>query len=266
MDDQKPKREDPDKPHPKSEPDGKAAEPEAKKSASPKPSPKKPKEGPSPEASGEPVPPAGDGPEGPKPTAEKAAKAEPKAAPAAKPPVRKPPQRGPAYEDLEEDPLLEALRKEFGPQAASGQSFLGQKIYTVDSGVLYDAMLLLRDRPEWNFDYLVDLTALDHTPETPRFCLVYQLYAYPDGPLIRVKSRIAEGEYAPSVTSIWATADWLEREVFDMFGIEFSGHPNLSRILLPDDWHGFPLRKDYDIKLQDQAWIRKHLRIRKVPE
>ncbi len=188
----------------------------------------------------------------------------PKPAPA-KPAARKPVQRGPAYEDLEDDPLLADLKQHFPGTEITGQAFLGQPIYTVGGDVLYDVMLLLRDKPEWNFDYLVDLTALDYLPETPRFCLVYHLYSYPEGPLIRVKARISEGEYAPSVTSIWATADWLEREVFDMFGIEFSGHPDLRRILLPEDWHGFPLRKDYDIKLQDQAWIRKHLRIRKVP-
>ncbi len=185
---------------------------------------------------------------------------------AAKPAPRKPAQRGPAYEDLEDDALLTDLKRRFPDSEITGQTFLGQPIYTVGVEVLYDVMLLLRDKPEWNFDYLVDLTALDYLPEPARFCLVYHLYSYPDGPLIRVKARVPEGEYAPSVTSIWATADWLEREVFDMFGIEFSGHPDLRRILLPEDWHGFPLRKDYDIKLQDQAWIRKHLRIRKVPD
>lgn len=195
-----------------------------------------------------------------KPVAKPAAKPAP-----AKPPVRKPVRRGPAYEDLEDDALLNDLRKHFPDSEITGQVFLDQAIYTVPIDILYDSMLFLRDKPEWNFDYLVDLTALDYLPETPRFCLVYNLYSYPNGPLIRVKARVEEGEYAPSVTSIWVTADWLEREVFDMFGIDFSGHPDLRRILLPDDWHGFPLRKDYDIKLQDQAWIRKHLRIRKVP-
>ena len=109
------------------------------------------------------------------------------------------------------------------------------------------------------------MTALDYLGDEQRFCLVYQLYSYKLGRLIRIKTRAAEGEVVPSVSSIWKTADWLEREVYDLFGIEFSGHPDLRRILLPDDWHGYPLRKDYDIKLQDQAWISSHLKIRKTP-
>ena len=70
-----------------------------------------------------------------------------------------------------------------------------------------------------------------------------------------------EKEQIPSVSGIWSTANWLEREVWDMFGIVFSGHPNLTRILLPDEWQGFPLRKDYDILTQDTAWIRENLGI-----
>ena len=180
--------------------------------------------------------------------------------------IRKKRKKGPSYEDLKDDALLEGLKKQFPGEILSGQSFLGQSIYTVKPSVLYDVMLALRDHSETPFDYLIDVSALDYLGDQERFLMVYQLYSYATRRLLRVKSRFGEGDPVPSMTSIWKTADWLEREVYDMFGILFSGHPDLKRILLPDDWHGFPLRKDYDIKLQDQSWIRNHLRIRKTPD
>lgn len=189
--------------------------------------------------------------------------AEPKAE-KPQPAPKKPIKKGPTYQDLEQDPLLEKLREHFPDAILQGQLFLGQAIYTVRLDALFEIMVYLRDSPEWSFDYLIDVTALDEFEEEKRFCIVYHVYSYQIGKLIRLKARAAEGESAPSVCSIWKAANWLEREVFDMFGIEFSGHPDLRRILLPDDWHGHPLRKDYDIKLQDQAWIQKHLQIRKV--
>lgn len=210
-----------------------------------------------------------------------AARPKPKARTAGKRPVRKRPLRkrplrkrrprkarkkGPSYEDLKDDALLEGLKKQFPGEILSGQSFLGQSIYTVKPGVLYDVMLSLRDHSESPFDYMIDISALDYLGDRERFLMVYQLYSYATKRLLRVKSRFAEGDPVPSMTSIWKTADWLEREVYDMFGILFSGHPDLKRILLPEDWHGFPLRKDYDIKLQDQSWIRNHLKIRKTPD
>ena len=76
-----------------------------------------------------------------------------------------------------------------------------------------------------------------------------------------MKARIKEWETIDSVVSVWTTADWLEREVYDMFGVRYANHPNLKRILLPEDWVGFPLRKDYNIRLQDVEWVRKHLGI-----
>jgi NADH-quinone oxidoreductase subunit C len=78
---------------------------------------------------------------------------------------------------------------------------------------------------------------------------------------LRIKIQVGDGEAAPSMVSVWPTADWLEREVYDMFGIEFAGHPNLKRLLLPEEWEGFPLRKDYDILRQDDAWVRENLGI-----
>ncbi len=170
-----------------------------------------------------------------------------------------------SYEDLGEDTLLQRLKEKFSEGIVSGESFLNQPTYTVSIDCLYDVMIELKDSPDWDFDYLIDLTALDYLGDEKRFCMVYHLYSYKHDRLIRIKARISEEEVVPSVTSIWKTADWMEREVYDLFGIGFSGHDNLKRILLPDDWHGHPLRKDYDIKLQDQAWIKKHLHIIKTP-
>lgn len=188
------------------------------------------------------------------------------AAPKPKAPVvKKPVKKVPTYEDLGDEALLRDLRDQFGQAVISGQAFLDQQIYTIAADSLTEVMVYLKDTPKWRFDYLVDLTALDYLGEPERFCMVYHLYSNPLGRLIRVKSRFREDAMVPSMSSVWQTANWMEREVYDMFGIEFLGHPDLKRILLPDDWHGYPLRKDYDIKLQDQEWISKHLRIRKTP-
>ncbi|RPJ58478.1 MAG: NADH-quinone oxidoreductase subunit C [Acidobacteria bacterium] len=223
------------------------------------PAPEGPSEGKTGDSSGAPAAP-------PKPTtpatAGEAKEAKPKPPAAKKPPVKK----GPSYEDLTDDPLLKDLRERFSTGVVSGQSFLGQAIYTVTVDVLPDVMRYLRASDQWSFDYLVDLTCLDYIGDEKRFCMVYHLYSHKSGRLIRIKARAAAAAMVPSMAPIWRTADWLEREAYDMFGVEFSGHPDLRRILLPDDWLGYPLRKDYDIKLQDQAWIRNHLRIRKVPE
>ncbi len=223
----------------------------------------KPKQPPEPESE-EAAAPEGEEKETPMPSepSPKAAAPEKPAKPAPKAAKKK----GLSYEDLEDDALLNRLKEKFSEGISSGQSFLNQPTYSVSVDCLYDVMIELKDSPDWDFDYLVDLTALDYLEDEKRFCMVYHLYSYKHGKLIRVKARISEEEVVPSVTSVWKTAGWMEREVYDLFGIEFSGHDNLKRILLPDDWHGHPLRKDYDIKLQDQAWIKKHLHIRKTPE
>jgi NADH-quinone oxidoreductase subunit C len=102
---------------------------------------------------------------------------------------------------------------------------------------------------------------VDFPARAPRFEIVLNLYSFQKNERLRLKCRAAEGEVVPSVTSVWGTANWLERECFDMFGIRFDGHPDLRRILLPDEWQGFPLRKDYDILQQDTAWVRENLGI-----
>jgi len=90
---------------------------------------------------------------------------------------------------------------------------------------------------------------------------VWILYSFQHNERIRVKAAYADGESAPSAVAIWPAANWLEREVYDMFGIRFEGHPDLKRILLPDGWKGHPLRKDYGIIQQDQEWVQINLGI-----
>ena len=116
-------------------------------------------------------------------------------------------------------------------------------------------------RSDEKFDMLTDLTAVDWPKREKRFDLVLNLYSFARNERLRLKVQLGEGELVSSVESVWPTANWLERECFDMFGIVFEGHPNLKRLLLPEEWQGFPLRKDYDILQQDEAWIRENLGI-----
>jgi NADH-quinone oxidoreductase subunit C len=114
---------------------------------------------------------------------------------------------------------------------------------------LIDALKLLRSSSSTSFDYLADLTALDWLPSEPRFEVVYSLLSYQRRERLRIKVKInGTDPYIESVTSLWPGASPFEREVFDMFGIRFQGHPDLRRILLPDEWEGYPLRKDYPVE------------------
>ena len=111
------------------------------------------------------------------------------------------------------------------------------------------ALLHLRDAPDAAFDFCSDVTATDWPPrKDARFDLVYCLYSTRHRQRIRVKVRAGEHSPVPSATAIWPAANWLEREVYDMFGVNFTGHPDRRRILMPDDWQGFPQRKDYPLE------------------
>jgi len=108
---------------------------------------------------------------------------------------------------------------------------------------------------------LTDETAVDYPKREKRFEIIYHLYSFQRNDRLRLRVQIGEGEKVPSVTGVWPTANWLEREIYDMFGVEYEGHPNLKRILMPDGWVGHPLRKDYDILKQDGAWVKDNLGI-----
>lgn len=106
----------------------------------------------------------------------------------------------------------------------------------------------LRDAPDAAFDYCSDVTATDWPLRPERFDVIYCLYSTRHRHRVRVKVRAAEDDRVPSVTSLWPAANWLEREVYDMFGVNFTGHPDRRRILMPEDWQGYPQRKDYPLE------------------
>ena len=109
------------------------------------------------------------------------------------------------------------------------------------------------------FDLCSDLTATDWPDRAERFDVVYMLYATGTRARLRLKVRVADGTPVPSVTGVWPAAGWLEREVFDMFGVTFSGHPDLRRILMPDNWQGHPQRKDYPLEGPGELLVERPL-------
>ncbi len=133
------------------------------------------------------------------------------------------------------------------PDALRGtHAQLGDATALVDAARLAEVMRLARDDDALDFEMLTDVTAVDYLGEEPRFELVYHLYSVAKNHRLRVKARVSED--APEIDSLvdlWGSANWMEREVFDLYGIRFQGHPDLRRILLYDEFEGHPLRKDY---------------------
>jgi NADH-quinone oxidoreductase subunit C len=124
----------------------------------------------------------------------------------------------------------------------------GEATLTLERGELLDVLAALRDDPELRLDFLSSVTATDRPGQEPRFWVVYELYSGELHHRLRVKVGVTEEDpRVPSVTGLFPTADWHERETYDFYGIVFDGHPNLRRILLPDDWEGFPLRKTEEL-------------------
>ena len=151
------------------------------------------------------------------------------------------------------------MRQRFGSGIREASSYLGQNYLVTDPVVAYQVLAVLHDEEE--FDYLVDVTAVHYPDREQPFEVVWIVYSFARNERMRVKAAFADGQAAPSAVSLWVTANWLEREVFDMFGIRFEGHPDMRRILLPEDWQGHPLRKDYGIIQQDQQWVKINLGI-----
>jgi NADH-quinone oxidoreductase subunit C len=192
-----------------------------------------------------------------KPAAPAPKSAPPKPAAAAHPAPPKPPATMAATPWTSD--LAGEIKERFGDRIAETSTYLGQNFVVVkpDSAVPLIEYLKL----EADFDYLVDITAVDWPKRAERFDVVYIIYSFARNERVRIKTYIADGYKPETAVNVHLTANWLEREVFDMFGIEFAGHPDMRRILLPEEWQGYPLRKDYGILQQDDRWVQENLNI-----
>ena len=217
--------------------------------------------------SGTPGTPASPNPEPAKPAAAAPAKPpatappKPTAASPAKPAAAAPAAKAPVKPEPWTSPLLEELQTVFPGAIQEAVIYRKLPSITVAKEFLLPACRFLKSEEGGAYTLLTDETAVDYPKREKRFDIVYHLYSFRRNDRLRLKVLIGEGEPLPSVTGVWPTANWLEREVYDMFGVVYEGHPDLKRILLPDEWIGHPLRKDYDILRQDAAWVKSNLGI-----
>jgi NADH-quinone oxidoreductase subunit C len=137
------------------------------------------------------------------------------------------------------------LREAFGVKIWETLEFRGEQTVRVELGSLHDVLAKCRD--DLGYEMILDISSLDHFGDDPRFEMVYEIATLDDSKHLRIKAKVSEDEKVASVTDLWAGADWHEREVWDMMGIPFSGHPNLKRILMWEGYPFFPLRKDFPL-------------------
>ena len=151
------------------------------------------------------------------------------------------------------------LKEKFASSIIDVVEFRGEVTVTVKKDSILDVLLFLKQSLQYNL--LTDVTAVDYLgKKEERFMMVYQLYSIPNKDRLRIKTPVTEADCTvPSATQVWRTANWLEREVFDMFGITFDKHPDLRRILMTDDWVGHPLRKDYPLQGPDRELYKGRL-------
>jgi NADH-quinone oxidoreductase subunit C len=197
-----------------------------------------------------------------KPASTPAAAAPPKAAATATtPPAAKPaaPAKAPVPTPVPwNSPMIAKLKGCHG-SGIEPLTYAGQNYIVVDRSLIPEILQVLRN--EEQFDYCVDITAAHYPTREKQFEVIWVLYSFVRNERVRVKTQIVDGESLPSSVPIWPGANWLEREVYDMFGIKFDGHPDMKRILLPEEWKGHPLRKDYGILQQDNEWVQINLGI-----
>ncbi|HEY5648113.1 MAG TPA: NADH-quinone oxidoreductase subunit C [Nitrospiria bacterium] len=152
------------------------------------------------------------------------------------------------------NPTAEKIKSKFPEAFVSAKEWRGDLAVTVRKESVAEVCRYLHDDPEMNFDYIVLISSVDYPDDEERFEVVYEFYSIPRKARIRIKARLPEEDpVVGTITGIWKGADFLEREVYDMMGIRFDGHPDLRRILLPDEYdEGWPLRKDFP--LEGKGW------------
>jgi NADH-quinone oxidoreductase subunit C len=144
--------------------------------------------------------------------------------------------------------LIDTLKQRFSLELLAADSSHGEVVVTVSREAAPTVLRALRDEPDFEFNFLIDLTAVDWMGREPRFEVVYQLKSISRNHRLRVKVPVpGDDAWVTSAVELWKSADWLERECFDMFGIDFRDHPDLRRILMYDSFVGHPLRKDYPV-------------------
>ena len=158
----------------------------------------------------------------------------------------------PAITDLDQlkDRAEIAALQAWNSAAVTGARFdRNQLTIWLDRIALREACLTLKNAPQLQYNALADLTCLDWYPREPRFEVVYHLFSIPNKKYLRLKVKLSgEDANIDSLTPIWPGANFFEREVFDLFGVRFDGHPDLTRIMMPENWEGHPLRKDYPVE------------------
>jgi NADH-quinone oxidoreductase subunit C len=145
----------------------------------------------------------------------------------------------------------EMLKERFPAAVLAVEEFRGETTVTIDKGALREVMRFLKENEATRYDLLVDVAGADFGGASPRFMVAYLLHSLWSNNRLRIKTRVAEGAELDTVSDIWRAAEWLEREVYDMFGIPFGNHPDLRRILLTDDFVGYPLRKEFPVQGHD---------------
>jgi len=154
--------------------------------------------------------------------------------------------------------IINTIKDNFPEQILWITLFRGDCSITIKRDKAKQILKFLKENETLKFDYLIDVTAVDYKDiRQPRFNVVYHLMSVKHRHRIRIKVEVPEEDcWVETVSDLWATANWHERECFDMFGIQFKGHPDLRRILLPEDWEGYPLRKDYPVQsdLGEKEW------------
>jgi NADH-quinone oxidoreductase subunit C len=210
-------------------------------------------------------PPAGGGsepPAKPAPAAGGPVSIPPKPAAAPAKPAAPAAPKAPIKPDPWASPLLDELQKKFPGAISEAVIFRNMPSLTVAKESLIAMCECLKSPEGGEYSLLTDHTAVDYPKREKRFDLIYHLYSFKKNDRLRLKVMAGDNEKVPSVTGVWPTANWLEREAYDLFGVLYEGHPDLKRILMPDGWTGHPLRKDYDILRQDEAWVQANLGIK----
>ena len=146
---------------------------------------------------------------------------------------------------------VDRLKAKFGETVCAVSEFRGETTVVVKKEEIVAVCTFLKQ--ELGYNFLTDLCAIDYLGQSPRFMMVYQLYNIGSHQRLRIKASVEESDARiDTVSCVWATANWLERECYDLMGIVFNNHPDPRRILMPDDWVGHPLRKDYPVQGPDR--------------